>query len=819
MNDTNTLRRGWASPLVMGACLWGVISLCGLQPVAAQPNECDTAVVLDAGDRGMLYEGAGAISASSTRLLYDYPEPERSQILDYLFKPGCGGEMQLLKVEIGSDMNSTDLAEPSHMRVPGVCVDDLGFEWWLMEEAKKRNPEIKLYALAWGAPGWVGKFWSQPTIDYILSWLDLAHDKGFVIDYVGGWNERGWDADWYIDFGRALKERFPHIRLVAADDVRNPWAIALEMVENRALREAIDIVGVHSPCGWRSTYSDCRSPEEARSLKKPLWNSEHSSMTHDFGAMPLARAMNRLYTQAGIVGNMCWSLVSAWYSSLPIPDTGLILAEWPWSGYYEVGKSIWVYAHTTQFAKIGWQYMDGACGAFRNGATFVSRKSPDRLWFSTVVETCDAQEDVTVDFSLSEPFRDDRVYVWSTDLVSDRDEDHFVLEQTLEPKGRSYRVTFRPGRVYTVTNTTGQGKSTARPRAQVDDLMPLPYEEDFEGYGRAKLARYFCDLNGGFETAPAGGGRTGYAYRQMVTQMPISWTTPVLKPSTVIGDPRWWGDYEVSVDVLLEEPGYAEVLGRIAVRQDTTISGYHLRIDHLGNWKLYVQDLARFGPWEQILGSGRVNMGLEQWHRLGLRMQGDRLTVLFDDKRVGQVRDDYHISGQAGLATSQWHHVQFDNLKIDKTAQWPLFVPVRDLHVEATSEHTRFHKGYSFLAVNAIDARPETTWYTEWGPKVGLPQSLTIDLGRERPVKGLVYQPRREMLSIHRHTHGYVTRCAVFLGDEQGVFEKVASAQWEPGVASKQIEWRMRKARYVRFEALEGTNGEASVGELSIITE
>eukprot|EP01052_Picozoa_sp_SAG31_P018714 SAG31_NODE_1337_length_8738_cov_2.840954_5_plen_51_part_00 len=35
--------------------------------------------------------------------------------------------------------------------------DDLdfkrGYEWWLLQEAKKRNPDIKLYGLPWAFPG------------------------------------------------------------------------------------------------------------------------------------------------------------------------------------------------------------------------------------------------------------------------------------------------------------------------------------------------------------------------------------------------------------------------------------------------------------------------------------------------------------------------------------------------------------------------------------------------------------------------------------------------------------------------------------------
>ena len=77
--------------------------------------------------------------------------------LDYLFKPGYGAALQHLKVEIGADVNSTDGSEPSHMRTRDDHDYSRGYEWWLMAEAHKRNPDIILDVLPWGAPGWVGK--------------------------------------------------------------------------------------------------------------------------------------------------------------------------------------------------------------------------------------------------------------------------------------------------------------------------------------------------------------------------------------------------------------------------------------------------------------------------------------------------------------------------------------------------------------------------------------------------------------------------------------------------------------------------------------
>ena len=45
-----------------------------------------------------------------------------------------------------------------------------------MVEAKKRNPNIKLYGLSWGVPGWIGggNYFSQDNIDYHIKWIQGA---------------------------------------------------------------------------------------------------------------------------------------------------------------------------------------------------------------------------------------------------------------------------------------------------------------------------------------------------------------------------------------------------------------------------------------------------------------------------------------------------------------------------------------------------------------------------------------------------------------------------------------------------------------------
>lgn len=121
-------------------------------------------------------------------------------------------------------------------------------------------------------------------------------------------------------------------------------------------------------------------------------------------------------------------------------------------------------------------------------------------------------------------------------------------------------MTLQPGYVYSLT-TTGQGKGTVTSPASSG--LALPYLENFDEYATGKLARYYSDLAGAFETAAAGGGRSGISYRQVITTPPIAWhsgsPTP---PITVVGDPNWT-NYKVSVDVLLEQAGYVELIGNL----------------------------------------------------------------------------------------------------------------------------------------------------------------------------------------------------------------------------------------------------------------
>jgi O-glycosyl hydrolase len=207
-----------------------------------------TAITVNGTSAGRTFDGIGAISGGggNSRLLTDYPAAQQQQILDYLFKPGYGADLQILKVEIGGDTNSTDGSESSIEHARGSINCRAGYNWWLLEQAKARNPNIKLYGLAWGAPGWIsGGFWSTDTINYLVSWLNCAKSHGLTVNYLGGWNERGYNISWYEQLRSTLNANgYSGVQIVGAD---SDWSVASDVASNSAFANAVSIIGVHYP--------------------------------------------------------------------------------------------------------------------------------------------------------------------------------------------------------------------------------------------------------------------------------------------------------------------------------------------------------------------------------------------------------------------------------------------------------------------------------------------------------------------------------------------------------------------------------------------
>ena len=136
-----------------------------------------TSITVNGSGGNRVYDGVGAVlgGGGNARYLMDYPQPERSQILDYLFKPGYGASLQVLKLEIGGGANSSDGSEPSIEPVRHRINCHAGFEFAIARQAVALNPYLKLYGLQWTAPGWVGtSVFTSADRRYLLDWLGCA---------------------------------------------------------------------------------------------------------------------------------------------------------------------------------------------------------------------------------------------------------------------------------------------------------------------------------------------------------------------------------------------------------------------------------------------------------------------------------------------------------------------------------------------------------------------------------------------------------------------------------------------------------------------
>jgi hypothetical protein len=171
-------------------------------------------------------------------------------------------------------------------------------------------------------------------------------------------------------------------------------------------------------------------------------------------------------------------------------------------------------------------------------------------------------------------------------------------------------------------------------------------------------------MNGAFETAACAGGRSGTCLRQMAPTTPIRWTDESgAQPYTLMGELSW-SDYTVASDVLLEQPGSVEVLGRVGTqgRNNNGLNAYHLRLSDTGGWSLLKTD----GNWTfTTLASGTVPApGTGSWHRLALSFQGTAITATVDGTAVGTVTDGSYGGGQVGLGTAGYYPAQYANLSI-----------------------------------------------------------------------------------------------------------------------------------------------------------
>ena len=649
---------------------------CGVAAILlAPPAFAQTRIVLDDADSGRVFEGIGAISQGGTsRNMVDYPAKLKSEILDYMFKSKFGANLQHFKVEIGGGENGTCGSEPTHALTREELAKPVprGFEFWLMAEARKRNPKILLDCLPWSYPCWVSSPFSQDSADWYVAFLDVAKNNyGLKIDWVAAaWNEHGTDLNWIAKNLRPTLDAhgYGDVKLQAPDEDNKSWLIFDEMEKNPVANKVLRAVGYHYPSGWgpQLELEAKHATDKAIASGMPLWSSEeftYSGKTWE-KSMLLAQCYNKNYIRSKITKTEVWCMLSGIYPGIGYSGVGLMEAQTPWSGYYEVWPATWITAHTTQFADPGWRYMDKACAKIDPatwGGSYVTLRNPKTGDWSMIV--C-ADKPVTLDVKVAGKLAKGDIHVWKSNAKI-----QFVEEKPLHLANNAFTASLEGKSVYSLATTTGQKKGSHPAPPPASDF-PLPYKDDFESYPSGVIPKYLSDQKGSFETAKREDGK-GMCLKQIVPKEGIAWGGgPIGTPNTVFGD-KLWTDYTIQADVLIAA-GKVGLGGRYIYGQ---FLGSSFTVQQDGTWTITAAQMpaeivnGKETRHEEVktLSTGKLDgFNPAIWHRLTLTLKGDEMLACIDGKEVVKVHNEGYPGRKAGMAylLSSYDPNCFDKLSV-----------------------------------------------------------------------------------------------------------------------------------------------------------
>ncbi|XP_046548415.1 galactocerebrosidase-like [Haliotis rubra] len=616
----------------------------------------DSYIIDNTGGLGRQFDGFGAISGggATSKLLVNYPEKQRNEILDLLFKPNYGASLDILKVEIGSDAQSSDGTEATHMRTATDQNYTRGYEWWLMKEAKQRNPNIKLYGLPWGWPGWVG--WnlydtSDQTASYIVNWVLGANaTHGLHIDYVGIWNERMYNVE-YIKTLRKTLDRHGLVdtHIVAPDNFH--WDIADDILADPELAQALYAIGSH--------YPTTRSTPTAVKTGKRLWASEDNAEVN----------WNRNYVNGNMTGTIVWPLIASYYEGLPYYPAGLMTASEPWSGYFPEPTKIWLAAHTTQFTQPGWTFLrhGAGVGAFKYGGTYAALVSPEGNDVTIIIETLNDVSDLgspqNVTLQLKGTIANiSQFNVWYSNTETD---EYFIKKPVIQTVGGLVNLALGVNEMYTLTTLT-TGNKGAYTQPPPSKPFPLPFTEQFESYQVGEEPFLFSQQIGAFDVVKADAAH-GNVMRQETTQQPVTWCTAdwTERPITLIGDITWTDIYlevDFRVPAVSGAPDGVFIASRVTeggcdvtlafgviLYMDVRHQTFHLAANFLLN---------------QIITEGNFTYA-DGWNTASLLVKGLEATGTVNGKPLFSTSIPSAITaGFVGMGTRGYGLADFDNVNI-----------------------------------------------------------------------------------------------------------------------------------------------------------
>ncbi|MBQ8177396.1 MAG: glycosyl hydrolase family 59 [Oscillospiraceae bacterium] len=664
-------------------------------------------------DEGTVYRGLGVVTGNnSSRLLMDYKteNPESYwEILNLLFKKDYGAGLTHVKIEFGTDVNSSSGTEPSIMRSADEEADvTRGAGFMFAADALSINPDINVDLLRWGEPKWVTDAFAisqEAGFEARYKWYKAALDKayetyGIKFTHISAdANEADKiDTEWIIYFADRLENEtdecynYGEIKIVASDEVGS-WKIADEMMANEELRNAVDILGEHY-----NTWANEKVKTLNKVYNKEIWYTEGIASTNiaklsvtsngsgingTNGALDVCNRIINGYYNGRMTMYEYQPAVAAYYSGAKYFPKSLLNAQTPWSGYYEADCGIWTSAHFTMFIENGWRYIDSACYGDGKEAHSISETTNNYMTVTdtetgdyTIVICNDSEEHRNYTFTLDNMTKADApIYVWETRGPDDGQAydanyfKHIGTYQPIESDGRyGYSIEVKPYSIVTVTTLDKTADVSVYNCKYEDVPLDINYSDDFEYSDEFLSARgyaplYTTDYGGAFEVADVDGNKV---LMQMINadNKPTDWRfRGTLNPITSLGDDRW-SNYSAEIDFRFASDASDNYVS-FGVRYLTAEldswsaeNGNNLKIYPDGRWELRKNAYT-------VMNGTIADFDSNVWHNVKITAAGINIIAEVDGEIIAEYADEVAPanSGRISLASGIYNNI-FDNLKI-----------------------------------------------------------------------------------------------------------------------------------------------------------
>eukprot|EP01084_Bolivina_argentea_P015131 28298_1 len=657
--------------------LWSIIFSVFNANIASSAN----IIPININNLGLMYDGLGGLDAvGGARLLFEYPEPTRTQILDLLFTPNYGANWQILKSEINGDCDSSYGAGSSFLHTRN---DNNPNQWnrgthhWMLQEAMKRNPNIVLYALSWGVPYWVGNqtYLSQDGVNYHINWLlGMIEHYNASYDYIGIWNEESYTKDYIIELKNTIKSTNGLNTLVVASD-NKPDPIIDDMYSNSTIRNSVDVIGVHSN-GFSTPPNHLNTM--INKYGKKFWNSENNMLDGPYPkwnnyAIPWVRTQIANYINSNGTATILCPFSHSWTLNYGRSNHGHSTFIEPWSGYYKLGAPFWTQAHITQFTQPGFYFLanPGSNKISSNiyYATYVDIDENKNVKDFSIVITNEDSKAYNLTFELQKGFS---VYV-NKDLQQWKtiEYDWFSKQDTItvNSSNNQFIVNIPKMSIITIsTITTAQHKVYPVPnRFQ----FPIPFIATFDDQKLGEPGKRLSDLYGAFDVNIDPINSNNYVLKQAVPINPgkNAWghrQNPL--PFTTFPSGTNWANYNISARVLCENNKDTIMLcGRIPMWEP---SGYELNYAlgvclwlefGTGKWKLEENTMKGQTTLIEVKNSsaGVIN----KWSFMSLGFDDGKVQAIIDN----QISIEYNIqllTGVSGIGNRYYNIAYYDNITL-----------------------------------------------------------------------------------------------------------------------------------------------------------